>query len=208
VWVIGVSAISDEADKICDIYEKHAQDWDRNRGRSLFERPWLDRFIGLLPNGGSILDMGCGSAEPLARYLIERGLRVTGVDASPAMIAKAEARFPESRWIVADMRTLSLQRRYDGLLAWDSFFHLRPDDQRGLFRIFAAHANPGTALMFTSGPSEGHVIGDFYGEALYHASLSAAEYRSLLNDHGFSVVTHVIEDSECGGHTVWLARRR
>lgn len=199
--------MSDEADKISDLYERYAQDWDRERGRSLFEKPWLDRFIGLLPDGGSVLDIGCGSGEPIARYLIERGLRVTGIDGSPAMIATCEARFPANSWIVADMRELSLKQRYDGLLAWDSFFHLRSGDQRSLFPIFAAHASPGAALMFTSGTSLGHVIGEFHGEPLYHASLSAPEYRSLLNEHGFSVVAHAVEDPECGGHTVWLARR-
>jgi hypothetical protein len=30
----------------------------------------------------------------------------------------------------------------------------------------------------------------------------------LLDDHGFDVVTHVVEDPQCGGHTVWLARLR
>jgi hypothetical protein len=33
------------------------------------------------------------------------------------------------------MRTLSLGRQFDGLLARDSFFHLRHDDQRLMFPI-------------------------------------------------------------------------
>jgi hypothetical protein len=49
-------------------------------------------------------------------------------------------------------------------------------------------------------------IGSYRGEPLYHASLSEAEYRSLLPQHGFEVVAHVAEDPECGGHTVWLAQ--
>jgi hypothetical protein len=44
------------------------------------------------------------------------------------------------------------------------------------------------------------------GEPLYHASLDEAEYRSLLNSHGFAVVSHVVEDPKCGGHTIWLAK--
>jgi hypothetical protein len=35
----------------------------------------------------------------------------------------------------------------------------------------------------------------------------AAEYRALLGAHGFLVVAHEVEDSGCGGRTVWLARR-
>lgn len=122
------------------------------------------------------------------------------------MIDACRKRFPTQEWIVADMRALALQQQFSGMLAWDSFFHLCPDDQRTMFDVFAAHAAPNAALMFTSGPSQGEVVGNFAGEPLYHASLDAAEYRSLLDRNGFRVVSHVVEDADCGGHTVWLAQ--
>jgi trans-aconitate methyltransferase len=199
--------LSDKADQIIGLYERRAHEWDEVRSRGLFERAWLDRFIALLPAGGSVLDIGCGSGEPIARYLIDRGLSATGVDSSSAMIGMCQARFPEQTWCVADMRTLGLGRTYDGVLAWDSFFHLRPEDQRPMFAVFAAHAVPGAALMFTSGTSFGEAIGTFHGEALYHGSLDTAEYRALLEAQGFQVVAHVVEDPHCGGRTIWLAQR-
>ena len=198
---------SEEAARIIDLYQRKAQDWIESRARSsLFEKPWLDRFRALLPSAGPILDLGCGSAEPMAAYLIELGHLVVGVDSSPAMIDACRKRFPEQEWIVADMRHLALQRRFSGILAWDSFFHLCHDDQRRMFPLFRAHALPNAALMFTSGPADGEAIGRFGGEPLYHASLDPAEYRSLLDRNGFRVVAHVVEDPDCGGHTIWLAQ--
>jgi SAM-dependent methyltransferase len=200
--------MADEAERIIDLYQRRAGDWDRVRGRELVvEQAWLDRFVARLPTGGVVLDIGCGSGEPIARYLIDRGLQVTGIDSAPAMIALCRSRQPASHWIVADMRTLSLGRRFDGLLAWDSFFHLSPADQRAMFAVFAAHADPGAALLITSGPRDGVALGTFHGETLYHASLDPDEYRALFREHGFAVVSNVIEDPQCGGHTVWLARR-
>jgi hypothetical protein len=76
-----------------------------------------------------------------------------------------------------------------------------------MFKIFADHAAPRAALMFTSGPSHGVAVGNFEGEPLYHASLDPDDYRALLNGNGFAVVSHVADDAECGGHTVWLAQR-
>ncbi len=105
------------------------------------------------------------------------------------------------------MRQLVLDRRFDGILAWDSFFHLTPKDQRAMFPVFAAHAARGAALMFTSGPSFGEAIGVYQGEPLYHASLDPAEYRDLLSANGFEVVAYAPEDQSCSGHTIWLARR-
>ena len=117
-------------------------------------------------------------------------------------------RFPDQDWIVADMRTLSLDRRFDGILAWNSFFHLCPEDQRRMFPIFRSHGGPKTALMFTSGPPHGEAIGTYKDEPLYHGSLNGEEYRSLLHRNGFDVVSHVVEDPECGHPTIWLAQVR
>jgi hypothetical protein len=104
------------------------------------------------------------------------------------------------------MRTLFLGRIFDGILAWDSFFHLSPINQRQMFSVFRAHAAPGAALMFTSGPTCGEAIGTFEGEPLYHASLDSTEYRALLDESGFRVVQHTVEDTACGRHTIWLAQ--
>ncbi|MEJ2459401.1 MAG: class I SAM-dependent methyltransferase, partial [Novosphingobium sp.] len=108
---------------------------------------------------------------------------------------------------LADMRKLALGRRFSGLLAWDSFFHLSPADQRDMFARFQAHAAPGAALMFTSGTSEGEAIGELEGDPLYHGSLGAEEYRSLLGGTGFAVIEHVVEDPSCGYRTIWLAQQ-
>ncbi len=105
-----------------------------------------------------------------------------------------------------DMRELALDQRFDGILAWDSFFHLCPEDQRLMFPIFRRHAAPKAVLMFTSGLSHGEVLGTFQGEPLYHGSLDQAEYRALLHENGFEVVTLIVEDPSCGLHTFWLAR--
>jgi hypothetical protein len=104
------------------------------------------------------------------------------------------------------MRTFELQMRFQGLVAWDSFFHLSHDDQRCMFPIIRRHAAPAAVLLFTSGISHGESIGSYRGEPLYHASLSAPEYVSLLESNGFAIQAHVPEDPDCGGHTVWLAR--
>lgn len=200
--------MSAPSERIIQLYERHARSWDRDRGRSLFEKPWLDRFAALLPAGASILDLGCGSAEPIARYFIEQGFRITGIDAAPTLISLCRDRFPEHEWLVADMRQLSLGKTFQGIIAWDSFFHLSHDDQHRMFPLFRSHAAPNAALLFTSGPSHGEAIGTYRGEPLYHASLAGSAYRSLLGANGFDVVTHVMEDPGCGGHTVWLAQCR
>jgi trans-aconitate methyltransferase len=198
------------ADDIVGLYERRARDWvgDRARQSVFFEKGWMDRFAALVAPRGAVLDLGCGPGRPIAAYLLSCGLDISGVDSSPTMIALAHDNLPGRELIVADIRTLALGRRFAGILAWDSFFHLSFDAQRRMFPIFSDHAAPGAPLMFTSGPRHGETIGRLHGEPLYHASLAPEEYRTLLAEHGFDVVRERMEDPECGGHSVWLARRR
>ena len=197
------------ADEIIALYERLAHEWagDRSRQTVFIEKAWLDRFCALIPPGGTVLDLGCGPGKPMASYLVSRGLDVCGIDSSPTMIALARENLPDRDFTVADMRTLAFSHRFAGILAWDSFFHLAPDDQRRMFPIFRDHAGPAAPLMFTSGPLHGEAIGRLRGEPLYHASLAPEEYRTLLAGHGFDVVSSRLEDPDCGGHSVWLARR-
>ncbi len=189
---------------ILPTYERVGAAWAARRTRSLFERAALDRFRAAMP-GHSVLDLGCGSGEPLATYLARCGACITGVDGAATMVSLFRRNLPGHEALHADMRPLFLGRRFHGLLAWDSFFHLAPDDQRAMFPVFAAHAEHGAALMFTSGPSAGEAIGSVEGEPVYHSSLSPSEYRQLLAQNGFDVLEYRPEDIECDRHTIWLA---
>lgn len=74
------------AEGIVDLYSRRAWDFDSDRTKTLFERPWLDAFLGYVPEAGTVLDLGCGSGEPIAEYLIAQGRWVTGVDAAPGLV--------------------------------------------------------------------------------------------------------------------------
>lgn len=194
-------------DAVINAYRRHGRTWARLRGNRSAEGSWLDRFCGLLPPESEVLDIGCGSGQPIARELFRRGIPVTGVDGAPEMIALFRRNLPGAPVHLADMRRLALPQRFDGLLAWDSLFHLSPADQRPMFARLQAHAAPGAPLMFTSGTAEGSAVGELEGEPLYHGSLGPDEYRALLDAAGFDVVDHVVDDPSCR-RTVWLARRR
>jgi trans-aconitate methyltransferase len=188
------------------VYEAVAREFDRDRSKSLMEKFYLDRVLAHLVTAAPVLDLGCGSAEPIAKFFIDNACRVTGVDAAAAMIAICRQRYPDQTWIETDMRALDLRRRFDAVIAWDSFFHLTAEEQRAMFPVFAKHAAPGAPLLFTSGPKAGVAMGEIYGHALHHASLDSAEYEALLTTNDFKVLLHRIEDPDCGKHTAWLAQ--
>ena len=109
-------------DYIIELFERHARKFDRDRGRSLQERTWIDRFLQHVPPSGRILDVGCGMGEPIARYLIDAGRLLVGIDSSPSLIAMCRSRFPAHEWVVADMRALALGSRFVGIVAGTASF--------------------------------------------------------------------------------------
>jgi len=198
------------ADDVLATYDRVAQDYLIQRNRILFEKPMLDRMLGIMPRNQaprSLLDLGCGTGAPIATYLAERGLAITGVDGAKGMVEIFAQTLPKADVHHADMTTLSLGQRFDGILAWDSFFHLSPEAQRAMFAIFATHAAPNAALMFTSGPKAGESWGHAAkGALIYHASLDPDDYRALLTTNNFKVIEYRPEDPTCDYHTIWLAR--
>ena len=57
------------------------------------------------------------------------------------------------------MRTLDLGRRFGGIVAWDSFFHLTADEQRALIPRLAGHLLPGRRLAFHRRPRRRRGLG-------------------------------------------------
>ncbi len=186
-------------------YEKIANWFSKNRSKTLFEKPWLDKVINRIKPQAKILDLGCGTGIPISKYFKENNFDVTGVDSSSEMLKLARRYDPNGRFIHSDMREISLNEKFDAIIAWHSFFHLSQDEQRKMFIIFAKHLNENGILIFTSGEEEGEVWSDNGDQMLYHASLSQGEYQSLLKKHGFCLLEYKIMDPECGDASIWLA---
>lgn len=67
-------------------YTRVAAQFDAQRSREIFEKPWLDDLLRGIPDGGRIMDVGCGSGAPIAEYLIAKSMLVTGFDAAAPML--------------------------------------------------------------------------------------------------------------------------
>ena len=78
-------------------FDRAAETYDREFGTNpigrLFRHAVHERLAALFPPGAHVLDLGCGTGED-AVFLVGRGVRVTGIDPSPAMVARARARAP------------------------------------------------------------------------------------------------------------------
>jgi ubiquinone/menaquinone biosynthesis C-methylase UbiE len=206
---MGINLITkSNKEKVFESYEYLVEWFDQHRTKDLsLERSYLNLIMEDLPQNAKILDLGCGTGDPLAKFFIENGHYVTGVDGSHRMISLCKERFPDHRFIVSDMREIILKEKFDLVLAWHSFFHLPQEDQRKMFKKFSNFTKVGGLLVFTSGTDASEEWGNNGGIDLYHASLSTEEYRTLFESGGFQIIIHNICDPNCGEATVWIAKK-
>lgn len=103
---------------------------------------WIDHILKRAETHGIklqwVVDVACGTGNPTL-LLAEKGIPVTGLDRSLAMVLlaqqKSKAKGLKVQWAVQDMRTLSLTRKPDAILClYDSLnFLLTEEDVRQAF---------------------------------------------------------------------------
>jgi trans-aconitate methyltransferase len=144
--------------------------------------------------GEEILDLGCGDGV-LTAQIAERGARVLGVDASPEMVEAAHIRGIAAR--VMDATQLTFQRRFDAVFSNAALHWIH--DQPALLRGVARAMKPGGRFVAEMG-GHGNIAAI---RVALHAALAhhgraermaadnyfptVAEYRGLLQSHGFVV---------------------
>lgn len=189
------------------IYDRHAEGWDRRRVRVFYEKPWLDRLLNHAPPTERLLDLGCGTGDPVTAYLAEAGREVVGVDYAPGMLAIGRERYPGITFVEQDMRHLDLDDHFGGIVSWDGFFHLSPDEQRTALHKIATLLCPDGVLLLTVGHVEGEVTGTVEGESVYHASLAPSEYEERLDALGIEAKIHVRYEA-AENRTILYGRKR
>ena len=101
-----------------------------------------------------ILELGCGTGRVLLS-LARQGYRITGIDASAAMLERARAKIAEENLtervnlVEQEMRELELGERFNlAFAALNSFAHLHTtDDQLATLARIRRHLNPGGLLV-------------------------------------------------------------
>ena len=107
-----------------------------------------------LPQGATVLDLGCGPGVPISETLIQRGFDVYGVDASPTMVAAFRTHFPATPVQCAAVEDSDFfGRSFDAVVAWGLFFLLAAEAQRRLITKVAAVLPRGGRMLFTA-PSQ------------------------------------------------------
>jgi SAM-dependent methyltransferase len=99
-----------------------------------------------LPPGARLLDIGCGTGDD-ARVFLDRGFRVTAIDASPAMVRHCRRRgIPARR---GNFQSLAFVRTFDAVWAAASLLHVPRAEMSAVLRRLGRALRP-EGLIYVS----------------------------------------------------------
>jgi SAM-dependent methyltransferase len=111
------------------------------------DRQLLDCFAASVRDAGTACDMGCGPGH-VARYLHQQGVRMCGVDLSPAMVERARRLTPGVEFREGDMMALDVvDGTWVGIVALYSIIHIPRADMGRTLGELRRVLRPGGLLL-------------------------------------------------------------
>ena len=192
-------------------YDQIAEQWHANfRGQSYVDRVlgYVDLVLADLPSGARVLDLGCGTGDPVAKYIVEKGFHLIAVDESEKMLEIAKRVVPQAQFIHSDMIRVQLEDGFGAAIAWDSIFHVERKHHAAIFRKLAKSLEPGGRLLLSvggSGPED--FTSEMFGHTFFYSGHEPEVTRELLEAEGFEIEVWEVDDPSSRGHIAVIARR-
>jgi len=156
---------------------------------------WL---LSQLPHEGSkVLDIGCGTGNPVASTLGTANHNVHGIDISEEMIAVARSAVPFATFELIDFRLFQAEpATFDAITSYFALLVALSQEQiLEMMRKIFFWLKPGGLLVFSTIPANiEHFEQTWLGHKAVFSSLSEEQYSALLKDLGFIVEYSKIED--------------
>ena len=154
------------------VYDAEAVTYDDNLYPAEMQREWVTRVLRLIPPGGAVLDAPCGTGRYFS-LIAGAGMRVTGVDQSAGMLAKARARNLATSLVQCSLQDLSYSGVFDAAVTIDAMENVPPEDWPTVLANLRDAVRRGGVLYFTVEELTDHQDADQAFEALSARGLPA-----------------------------------
>jgi SAM-dependent methyltransferase len=202
-------------------YDYIADKWHANfRGQNYVDRVlgYVDRILEGLPAGSRVLDLGCGTGNPIARHIVTAGFQLVGVDQSKKMLEIARREVPQGKFIHADMLDAKFDEEFAAVVAWDSAFHVARKHHGALYCKLAGSLVRGGRLLLSVGGSTSEVstspdsidegfTSEMFGQTFFYSAFEPEVARKLLEEAGFEIELWEVDDPSSRGHIAVIARK-
>ena len=129
-----------------DTYNKISEEWHKDHQTDDWWKNGTDKFIVYVKSGGLVLDVGCGGGTK-SKYLLEKGLKVIGIDLSDKMVEIAKREVPQGKFVAMDLAEVdSLEEMFDGIFMQAVLLHKNKKDAMGVLEKIVKKLNNGGCL--------------------------------------------------------------
>jgi cyclopropane fatty-acyl-phospholipid synthase-like methyltransferase len=105
------------------------------------------------------------------------------------------------------MTSIARSDRYDGIIAWDSIFHIPKTQHAALFDNMHRWLRPGAPLLLSLGGSEGEFTAPMFNVEFFYSGHAPDVAATLLREAGFDILLSEIDDPSSRGHLAVLCRK-
>ena len=149
----------------------------------------LKKFVNFLPKKAKILDVGCGAGVPVAKFLVNSGFEVVGIDSSESMLKLARKNVPKAKFIKKDMTKLNFKTNsFDGIMALYSIIHVPRKEHFLIFQNFHNILKPNSIMLVSMCSNEIEREADFHGERMYWSCYNPKKSLQIIKDAGFKII--------------------
>ena len=128
----------------------------------------LEHLATLLPEKAKVLDVGCGIGIPVARFFVDYGFSVTGIDISERMVELAKQNVPKAEFFQYDMNELVFpDNAFHCITAVYSLFHVPREKHFSILKNFHRMLKQEGILFFCVGHLGGDDTDEFLGEEMF-----------------------------------------
>jgi SAM-dependent methyltransferase len=192
-----------------DTYNKIAKDWHKTHQSNDWWVNGTDKFISLLKPGSFVLDVGCGGGNK-SGYLMDRGLKVFGIDFAEEMVAIAKKENPDAEFAVVDLYEIEkLNKKFDGVFMQAVLLHIPRKEAPECLRKAVSILKPdGLLYVAVKGKKDNGIEEEIKTEKDYgyeyqrfFSYFSLDEIKTMFKKIGLEVVYETIEFS---GRSNWV----
>ena len=164
-----------------EYYNMHADDFFEGSVDADMSE-WRNRFIKYLPDGGRVLDAGCGSGRDSKAFIMQ-GFSVVAIDASREMCKRASELLGQEVW---QMRfdEMSFDDEFDGVWSCASLLHVQVSEMADVLKKIKHGLRPEGIFYASFKYGEGETVKDVRSFTNY----TLESVCELLKGAGFRVL--------------------
>lgn len=157
---------------------------------------FLKKLVDGVGAKADVLDLGCGIGLPFDKFLVDKNIKVTGIDISQKHIELSKKNVPQAKFIKGDFSAFDFgSKKFNGIISFYAIFHIPREEHRNLFIKMNRLLVENGIILVTLGTS-GSEYGEeqnWCGAPMAWSTYDPQTYKQMLDESRFKILEDKFE---------------